>query len=207
MNVFHVKIFIFYISLLNVRDARCGNFEWIYRYGFPCVRYRGVRIANPFPIAAADTLPGFSYDQRQKKSFYGPPSQPLVADNGDLDGDPAAGNIVLELATEGWRCGVHHFVVEVVGLSEKADRPIEGYSGGEIQRLGIAQAQMNFPELLILDEPAAGLDPEGREQVLKIMESLRHESTIFYSTHILDDVQRVSDRVAILNKGNLQKTG
>jgi ABC-2 type transport system ATP-binding protein len=95
------------------------------------------------------------------------------------------------------------YLLEVVGLEEKADRPIEGFSGGEIQRLGIAQAQMNFPELLILDEPAAGLDPEGREQVLKIMESLRSESTIFYSTHILDDVQRVSDRVAILNKGNL----
>ncbi|MFW9805842.1 MAG: ABC transporter ATP-binding protein [Candidatus Thorarchaeota archaeon] len=95
------------------------------------------------------------------------------------------------------------YLLSVVGLEEKAERPIEGFSGGEIQRLGIAQAQINFPELLILDEPAAGLDPEGREQVLKIMESLRHESTIFYSTHILDDVQRVSDRVAILNKGNL----
>jgi ABC-2 type transport system ATP-binding protein len=95
------------------------------------------------------------------------------------------------------------YLLEVVKLEDKADRPIEGFSGGEMQRLGIAQAQINFPELLILDEPAAGLDPEGREQVLKIMESLRSESTIFYSTHILDDVQRVSDRVAILNKGNL----
>ncbi|MFX1481637.1 MAG: ABC transporter ATP-binding protein, partial [Promethearchaeota archaeon] len=95
------------------------------------------------------------------------------------------------------------FLLDVVGLEDKADRPIEGFSGGEVQRLGIAQAQVNFPDLLILDEPAAGLDPEGREQVLKIMESLREESTIFYSTHILDDVQRVSDRVAILNKGNL----
>jgi ABC-2 type transport system ATP-binding protein len=95
------------------------------------------------------------------------------------------------------------YLLDVVGLDDKSDRPIEGFSGGEVQRLGIAQAQINFPDLLILDEPAAGLDPEGREQVLKIMESLRSESTIFYSTHILDDVQRVSDRVAILNKGNL----
>ncbi|MFX1368606.1 MAG: ABC transporter ATP-binding protein [Promethearchaeota archaeon] len=94
-------------------------------------------------------------------------------------------------------------LLDIVDLEGKSDRPIEGFSGGEMQRLGIAQAQINFPELLILDEPAAGLDPEGREQVLKIMESLREESTIFYSTHILDDVQRVSDRVAILNKGNL----
>ena len=95
------------------------------------------------------------------------------------------------------------YLLETVDLQDKADRPIEGFSGGEMQRLGIAQAQINFPELLILDEPAAGLDPEGREKVLKIMEKLRSESTIFYSTHILDDVQRVSDRVAILNKGNL----
>jgi len=95
------------------------------------------------------------------------------------------------------------YLLETVDLEDKADRPIEGFSGGEMQRLGIAQAQINFPELLILDEPAAGLDPEGREKVLKIMEKLRSESTIFYSTHILDDVQRVSDRVAILNKGNL----
>jgi ABC-2 type transport system ATP-binding protein len=95
------------------------------------------------------------------------------------------------------------YLLRAVDLEDKADRPIEGFSGGEMQRLGIAQAQINFPELLILDEPAAGLDPEGREKVLKIMEGLRSESTIFYSTHILDDVQRVSDRVAILNKGNL----
>ena len=94
-------------------------------------------------------------------------------------------------------------LLSIVELDEKSDRPIEGFSGGEVQRLGIAQAQINYPELLILDEPAAGLDPEGREDVLKIMESLRSESTIFYSTHILDDVQRVSDTVAILNKGHM----
>ncbi|MHA2078922.1 MAG: ABC transporter ATP-binding protein, partial [Candidatus Thorarchaeota archaeon] len=72
-----------------------------------------------------------------------------------------------------------------------------------MQRLGIAQAQINYPDLLVLDEPASGLDPRGREEVLSIMEALRAETTIFYSTHILDDVQRVSDMVAILNKGKL----
>lgn len=94
-------------------------------------------------------------------------------------------------------------LLELVGLSDKADRPVEGFSGGETQRLGIAQALVNDPELLIFDEPAAGLDPQGRESVLKIMESLRDRATIFYSTHILDDVQRVSDEVAILHKGQL----
>lgn len=94
-------------------------------------------------------------------------------------------------------------VLELVGLDDKADRPIRGFSGGERQRLGIAQAQVNYPDLLILDEPAAALDPQGRRDVLTIMESLRKHTTVFYSTHILDDVQRVSDRVAILNRGGL----
>ena len=93
--------------------------------------------------------------------------------------------------------------IELVGLADKADRPIRGFSGGERQRLGIAQAQVNYPDLLILDEPAASLDPMGRHDVLKVMEGLRKYTTIFYSTHILDDVQRVSDTVCILNRGEL----
>ncbi len=91
----------------------------------------------------------------------------------------------------------------MVELDDKADRPIKGFSGGERQRLGIAQAQVHRPELLILDEPAANLDPMGRRDVLRIMGGLREHSTVFYSTHILDDVQRVSDTVAILNRGEL----
>jgi ABC-2 type transport system ATP-binding protein len=93
--------------------------------------------------------------------------------------------------------------LELVGLSDKADRSIKGFSGGERQRLGIAQAQINYPDLLILDEPAASLDPIGRRDVLEVMERLRKHTTIFYSTHILEDVQRVSDTVAILNHGRL----
>ncbi len=95
--------------------------------------------------------------------------------------------------------------LSLVGLSDRADRRVRGFSGGERQRLGLAQAQINYPELLILDEPAASLDPMGRRDVLKIMERLRDErgATIFYSTHILDDVQRVSDSVAILRDGHL----
>jgi len=94
-----------------------------------------------------------------------------------------------------------------VGLADKAGRPIRSFSGGERQRLGIAQAQINYPDLLILDEPAAALDPMGRRDVLEIMEKLRKYSTIFFSTHILDDVQRVSDRVIILNHGKLIAQG
>lgn len=94
-------------------------------------------------------------------------------------------------------------MLEMVDLEDKADRPIRGFSGGERQRLGIAQAQVNYPDLLILDEPAASLDPQGRHDVLEVMEKLRQYTTIFYSTHILEDVQRVSDTVAILNHGQL----
>ena len=97
--------------------------------------------------------------------------------------------------------------LKLVGLDDKADRPVGGFSGGERQRLGIAQAQVNYPDLLILDEPAASLDPMGRRDVLEVMERLRKYTTIFYCTHILDDVQRVSDTVAILNHGDLVAYG
>lgn len=93
--------------------------------------------------------------------------------------------------------------LQLAGIDDKADRPIKGFSGGERQRLGIAQAYVNRPELLILDEPAASLDPVGRRDVLELMDKIRNQTTIFYSTHILDDVQKVSDVVAILNKGEL----
>jgi len=111
---------------------------------------------------------------------------------------------------QGPRAGIEQRVaetLELVGLDDKADRPIKGFSGGERQRLGIAQAQVNYPDLLILDEPAASLDPQGRHDVLDVMERLRKHTTIFYSTHILDDVQRVSDTVVIMNHGELVAQG
>ena len=98
-------------------------------------------------------------------------------------------------------------MLHLVDLAEKADRPLKSFSGGERQRLGIAQAQVNYPDLLILDEPAASLDPLGRRDVLEVMSKLRKYTTVFYSTHILDDVQRVSDTVVILNKGELVAEG
>jgi ABC-2 type transport system ATP-binding protein len=98
-------------------------------------------------------------------------------------------------------------MLDLVGLQDKADRPVSGFSGGERQRLGLALAQVNDPDLLILDEPAAALDPIGRHEVLEIMERLRAHTTIFYSTHLLDDVQHVSDTVAILNHGELVVQG
>jgi ABC-2 type transport system ATP-binding protein len=92
-------------------------------------------------------------------------------------------------------------VLDLVGLTDKRDQPVGGLSGGQRQRLGIAQAQIHQPELLILDEPASALDPLGRRDVLDIMRRLKATTTVLYSTHILDDVQRVSDTVAILADG------
>jgi ABC-2 type transport system ATP-binding protein len=115
-------------------------------------------------------------------------------------------NFTASLFFRGPRSAIHRRVAEsldLVGLSARADRPVRGFSGGERQRLGIAQAYINHPDLLILDEPAASLDPMGRRDVLEVMERLRERTTVFYSTHILDDVERVSDRVAILAAGRL----
>jgi ABC-2 type transport system ATP-binding protein len=90
-----------------------------------------------------------------------------------------------------------------VGLADAADRTTGTYSGGMRQRLGIAQAMVGSPTVLLLDEPVSALDPIGRREVLDLMRELRGEVTVFYSTHILDDVQRVSDHVAILDGGRL----
>ena len=90
-----------------------------------------------------------------------------------------------------------------VGLADAADRRTGTYSGGMRQRLGIAQALVSRPRVLLLDEPVSALDPIGRREVLDLMSQLKGETTVFYSTHILDDVERVSDRVAILDHGRL----
>jgi ABC-2 type transport system ATP-binding protein len=93
--------------------------------------------------------------------------------------------------------------LDKTGLVDAADRRTGTFSGGMRQRLGIAQALIGKPQVLLLDEPASALDPIGRRDVLDLMEGLRGQATIFYSTHILDDVQRVSDHVAILDHGRL----
>jgi ABC-2 type transport system ATP-binding protein len=96
-------------------------------------------------------------------------------------------------------------LLERVGITDAGDRRTSTYSGGMRQRLGIAQALVGQPAVILLDEPVSALDPIGRKAVLELMQELKGETTVFYSTHILDDVQRVSDHVAILDHGRLVK--
>ncbi len=93
-------------------------------------------------------------------------------------------------------------LLDLAGLAGVKTR-VGGYSRGMKQRLGVAQALMNAPRLLMLDEPTSALDPIGRKEVLDMIASLRGRTTVFFSTHILADVERVCDRVAILDKGRV----
>jgi ABC-2 type transport system ATP-binding protein len=97
-------------------------------------------------------------------------------------------------------------MLEQVGLAQVARRRIAGFSRGMRQRLGLAQALLNRPEVLFLDEPASALDPAGRKEVLEMITRLRGQCTVFMSTHILDDVERVCDTVGIINHGRLVVT-
>lgn len=94
--------------------------------------------------------------------------------------------------------------LERVGLKDAKKRKIGGFSRGMKQRLGLAQALLPRPSVLLLDEPVSALDPAGRKDVLDIMAGLRGEMTVFFSTHILNDAERICDEVAILDKGRLR---
>lgn len=94
-------------------------------------------------------------------------------------------------------------MLDLVDLKSAARRKIGGFSGGMIQRLGIAQAMIHRPSVLFLDEPTSSLDPAGRYEVLELIAGLRGKVTVFFSTHILNDVERICDRVAIIHKGGL----
>jgi ABC-2 type transport system ATP-binding protein len=101
-------------------------------------------------------------------------------------------------------------LLDLVGLSQQAakNKPMKKYSKGMLQRVGLAQALINDPELIFLDEPMSGLDPAGRYQIREIIKALREEGkTIFFNSHILADVEEICDRVAILINGNLVSVG
>lgn len=94
-------------------------------------------------------------------------------------------------------------LLELVNLTEVAKRPLGGYSGGMRQRIGIAQALLNDPQLLIVDEPTAGLDPEERVRFRNLLSELSGERIVILSTHIVSDVEAVASSIAILAHGHL----
>lgn len=97
-------------------------------------------------------------------------------------------------------------LLQMVGLGE-AKKRIRGFSRGMKQRLGIAQALINRPKLLICDEPTSALDPVGRKEILDILRLVRGETTVLFSTHILSDVERVCDEIAFLHQGKIALSG
>jgi ABC-2 type transport system ATP-binding protein len=97
-------------------------------------------------------------------------------------------------------------LIDLVGLPQAAARKkqLRQYSKGMLQRIGMAQALINDPDLLFLDEPMSGLDPLGRYQMREIIRSLKQQGkTIFFNSHVLSDVEKICDRVAILDKGDM----
>jgi ABC-2 type transport system ATP-binding protein len=99
-------------------------------------------------------------------------------------------------------------LLERVGMKDWADRKLATYSKGMRQRIGLAQALVNEPEIVFLDEPTDGVDPEGRIDIRKMIERLREEGrTVFVNSHLLGEVEQVADEVAILSKGRVIESG
>jgi len=98
-------------------------------------------------------------------------------------------------------------LLALVNLADAAKRPLGGYSGGMRQRVGIAQALLNDPKLLIVDEPTAGLDPEERVRFRNLLSELSGERIVILSTHIVSDVEAVATEIAILGQGEMLAHG
>lgn len=98
-------------------------------------------------------------------------------------------------------------LLELVGITEARNKRISKYSGGMKQRLGIAQAVIHRPKLIMLDEPVSALDPFGRREVLGLLEKLKQEATVLFSTHILNDAEEVCESILFLHKGEIIESG
>src|SRR5699024_10804644 len=94
-----------------------------------------------------------------------------------------------------------------VGIAKNKNVRISKYSGGMRQRLGIAQALIHNPALIMLDEPVSSLDPIGRREVLTLLDELKEETTILFSTHILNDAEEISDGLLLMHEGRLVEQG
>ena len=117
--------------------------------------------------------------------------------------------VVLDRTAGSYQPGRITELIESVGLSERAQQRVGGFSTGMKQRLGLAAALLNDPELLILDEPTNGLDPGGIHEMRSFIrqQAHTHGKTVFLSSHMLNEVEQVCDRVAIINRGVLLREG
>ncbi|SOC23158.1 ABC-2 type transport system ATP-binding protein [Ureibacillus xyleni] len=98
-------------------------------------------------------------------------------------------------------------ILEYVGLGSALHKKTETFSGGMKQRLGIAQALVHKPKLLLLDEPVSALDPVGRREIMNLLKEIQNETTILYSTHILNDAEEMTDQLLFLRGGKLVEKG
>ncbi|SDC05462.1 ABC-2 type transport system ATP-binding protein [Pelagirhabdus alkalitolerans] len=98
-------------------------------------------------------------------------------------------------------------LLERVGISDAANMRIHKYSGGMKQRLGIAQSLIHQPRLLLMDEPVSSLDPIGRREVLTLLKELKKETTLLFSTHILNDAEEISDGLIVIDHGKIKEKG
>lgn len=100
-----------------------------------------------------------------------------------------------------------HEMLNIVGLTEDKKKRVGGYSRGMKQRLGLAQALLNGPKLLICDEPTSALDPIGRKEILDILKTVKENTTVIFSTHILSDVERICNSIVLLHQGSIALSG
>jgi ABC-2 type transport system ATP-binding protein len=117
--------------------------------------------------------------------------------------------VVLDRTTGSYQPGRINELIETVGLRERARQRVGSFSTGMRQRLGLAAALLNDPDLLILDEPTNGLDPAGIQEMRGFIrdQAHKHNKTVFLSSHLLNEVEQVCDRVGIINKGKLMREG
>jgi ABC-2 type transport system ATP-binding protein len=152
--------------------------------------------------------------------FGGSPSVPQVRRRlGYLPENPAFHDHLTAREVLGFACELHQYprasrrsriaeMLDIVKLSHAADTAVRRFSKGMVQRLGIAQACIHDPELIILDEPMSGLDPIGRRDMKELMLDLsRRKKTLFFSTHIISDVEEICDEAAIVIGGRIVRSG
>ena len=155
---------------------------------------KGRMLDKPFGHARTRRRVGFL---AENVALYARPAEQLVRFYGGLNG--MSGSLLKKRAGE---------MLEWVGLSQEARRSVGRFSRGMVQRVGLAQALVNDPDLLILDEPTSALDPLARVHVRELLLRMRESGkTVFLSSHLLSEVELVCDRVAILNQGRLVALG